>query len=325
MKKSVKNLFLIILFLPAFIFAKGYGIVTLLKGHSEVQTSDGKKTELKKGDKVFESDTVITADKSIVRIVMVDTNIIDVYPNSKLLIKEYIYNPKENQKNVRLEVSEGRIKSTVKQKYDNEINKYNVKTPVVVAGVRGTIFTTEHEKKSGESRITTHEGNVMVGRLDANDQVKEFLSVKANQTVQMDRQTAKPEVKDIPKPDVEKQKNDDQKNGFVNVEKEREKKEEKPPKLEEKSPRSDEGGVKSDGKSGEKSDEKKSGTKKDKDSGEIKDDKKSEVTEELKKKRRQDEEHRKHDNKDHEEKKKKELETVLPSPISTTPPNTETQ
>ncbi len=305
-------MFLIILFLPTFIFAKGYGIVTLLKGHSEVQTSDGKKTELKKGDKVFESDTVITADKSIVRIVMVDTNIIDVYPNSKLLIKEYIYNPKENQKNVRLEVSEGRIKSTVKQKYDNEINKYNVKTPVVVAGVRGTIFTTEHEKKSGESRITTHEGNVMVGRLDANDQVKEFLSVKANQTVQMDRQTAKPEVKDIPKPDVEKQKNDDQKNGFVNVEKEREKKEEKPPKLEEKSPRSDEGGVKSD--------EKKSGTKKDKDSGEIKDDKKSEVTEELKKKRRQDEEHRRHD-----DNKKKEIEVIQPSPISTTPPNTETQ
>ena len=311
------NVFCIVLFLPAFIFAKGYGIVTLLKGHSEIQTTDGKKSELKKGDKVFESDTVTTSDKSIVRIVMVDTNIIDVYPNSKLLIKEYIYNPKENQKNVRLEVSEGRIKSTVKQKYDNEINKYNVKTPVVVAGVRGTIFTTEHEKKSGESRITTHEGNVMVGRLDANDQVKEFLSVKANQTVQMDRQTAKPEVKDIPKPDVEKQKNDDQKNGFVNVDKEHEKKDDKPPKLEEKQPRSDSGG---DSKSSEKSDEKKSGTKKEKDSGEIKDDKKSEVTEEIKKKRRQDEEHRKHD-----DSKKKEIEIIQPSPISTTPPNTETQ
>ncbi len=317
MKTSMTNVFCIVLFLPAFIFAKGYGIVTLLKGHSEIQTTDGKKSELKKGDKVFESDTVTTSDKSIVRIVMVDTNIIDVYPNSKLLIKEYIYNPKENQKNVRLEVSEGRIKSTVKQKYDNEINKYNVKTPVVVAGVRGTIFTTEHEKKSGESRITTHEGNVMVGRLDANDQVKEFLSVKANQTVQMDRQTAKPEVKDIPKPDVEKQKNDDQKNGFVNVDKEHEKKDDKPPKLEEKQPRSDSGG---DSKSSEKSDEKKSGTKKEKDSGEIKDDKKSEVTEEIKKKRRQDEEHRKHD-----DSKKKEIEIIQPSPISTTPPNTETQ
>ncbi len=309
MKKTMNNLFLMILFFPAIIFAKSYGIVTLLKGHSEVQTVDGKKSELKKGDKVFESDTVLTSDKSIVRIVMVDTNIIDVYPNSKLLIKEYIYNPKENQKNVRLEVSEGRIKSTVKQKYDNEVNKYNVKTPVVVAGVRGTIFTTEHEKKSGESRITTHEGNVMVGRLEANDQVKEFLSVKANQTVQMDRQTAKPEVKDLPKPEVEKQKDDDKKNGFVNSEKAPEKNEAKPPKLEEKQPRSENGDSKSDDKKGPvKSDGKKNDVRP------GFDDKKSDVTEEVKKKRRQDEESKKRDDGDREDKKKKDQETIIPSP-----------
>ena len=231
----MKKLIFIILSIPLFVFAKGYGMVTLLKGLSQVQNSEGKLIELKRGDKVYESDTVITSSKSIVRIVMMDTNIIDVYPSSKLLIKEYIFNPKENQKNVRLEVSEGQIKSTVKQKYDNDKNKYNVKTPVVVAGVRGTIFTTSHELKSGESRILTQEGNVMVGRLDANDQVKEFFSVKANQTIQIDKKTIKPEVKDIPKADVERQKDKDQKEGFLNISKEGDKKEEKAPRLEEKS------------------------------------------------------------------------------------------
>ncbi len=216
----MKNLFLLFVFLPLFTFAQGYGIITLIKGPVQAKSADGKLRELKKGDKVFESETVITTDKSIARIVMMDTNIIDVYRSSKLLIKEYIYNPKEDNKNVKLEVTEGRIKSTVKQKYDNDKNKYNVKTPVIVAGVRGTIFTTEHESKTGESRVITHEGNVMVGKLDANDHVKEFFSVKANQTIQLDKQTAKPEVKDILKPEVDRQRDSDKKDGFTSIEKE---------------------------------------------------------------------------------------------------------
>lgn len=215
----MKKFFFLIFLLPAFVFANGYGIATLVKGSVQVLTFDGKNKILKRGDKIFESDTIVTASKSIVRVVMIDTNIIDVYPNSKVLIKQYIYSPQEDNKNVRLEVATGQIKSTVKQKYDNEKNKYNVKTPAIVAGVRGTIFTTEHEIQTGTSRVFTHEGNVLVGRIDAQENVKDFFSVKANQKIQIDKTIERPQVVEVLKDEIQKQKNTDKEDGFIKPEK----------------------------------------------------------------------------------------------------------
>lgn len=210
------KILILLLVLPVLVFAKGFGIATIVKGSPIVQNESGKQKPLTKGTKVFEADTIITSSNSLVRLVMMDTNIIDVYPNSRLLIKEYIYSPKENQKSVSLEVVEGRIKSTVKQKYDNDKNKYNVKTPVIVAGVRGTIFSAEHEIKSGISQVLTEEGNVMVGKIEANQQVKEYFSVSANQKISIDgQQSEKPKVEQIPKADMEKQKSEDRANGFA--------------------------------------------------------------------------------------------------------------
>jgi hypothetical protein len=215
----MKNFIFLLFFFPLFVFANGYGIATLVKGSVHILTSDGKNKILKRGDKVFETDTIVTASKSIVRVVMIDTNIIDVYPNSKVLIKQYTYSPQEDNKNVRLEVATGQIKSTVKQKYDNEKNKYNVKTPAIVAGVRGTIFTTEHELQTGTSRVFTHEGNVLVGRIDAQENVKDFFSVKANQKIQIDRTIERPQVVEVLKDEIQKQKKSDRDDGFVKPEK----------------------------------------------------------------------------------------------------------
>lgn len=215
----MKKITFLVFFFPLFVFANGYGIATLVKGSVQILTSDGKNKILKRGDKVFETDTIVTASKSIVRVVMIDTNIIDVYPNSKVLIKQYTYSPQEDNKNVRLEVASGQIKSTVKQKYDNEKNKYNVKTPAIVAGVRGTIFTTEHEIQTGTSRVFTHEGNVLVGRIDAQENVKDFFSVKANQKIQIDKTIERPQVVEVLKDEIQKQKKSDNDDGFVKPEK----------------------------------------------------------------------------------------------------------
>jgi hypothetical protein len=210
------KLLILLLAFPVLVAAQGFGIATLVKGSPIVEHSAGSKKPLAKGDKVFESDTIVTSANSLVRLVMMDTNVIDIYPNSKVLIKEYIYKPKENQKNVSLEVTEGRIKSTVKQKYDNDKNKFNVKTPVIVAGVRGTIFFTGHELKSGLSHVLTQEGNVMVGKIEANQQVKEFFSVKANQKIEIkDKQVEQPKVQEVPKADIDKQKKEDKSAGFA--------------------------------------------------------------------------------------------------------------
>ncbi|MBC7421766.1 MAG: FecR domain-containing protein [Bdellovibrio sp.] len=211
----MKSLFFVLLLIPLLATAApGFGVVTLVKGTVEAVSAAGQKRTLKTGDKVFESETIITQKMSAARLAMMDTNVIEIYPNSNMKIQQYLYNPKEDQKNVSLEVTQGRIKSTVKQKYDNDKNKYNVKTPVIVAGVRGTTFSTEHEKSTG-SRVVTFEGNVLVGKRGADDTVKEFFAVKANQSVSIDTKSdAKPEVKEVPRIEQEKIKQDDKKEGF---------------------------------------------------------------------------------------------------------------
>lgn len=214
----MKSIFIIIMLLPLISNAgQGYGVVTLVKGQVEAVNSAGQKRVLKIGDKVFESETVITQKLSAARLAMMDTNIIEIYPSSNLKIQEYTYNPKEDQKNVSLEVLQGRIKSTVKQKYDNDKNKYNVKTPVIVAGVRGTTFSTEHNIGSLQSRVITFEGNVLVGKRGINDAVKEFFSVKANQSISIDQKPSAvaPKVIEVPKVEQEQIKLEDKKEGLT--------------------------------------------------------------------------------------------------------------
>lgn len=195
--------------------APGFGVVTLAKGDVEAINAAGEKRKLKVGDKVFESETIVTEKMSAARLAMMDTNVIEIYPSSSMKIEKYIYNPKEDKKNVSLEITQGRIKSTVKQKYDNEKNKYNVKTPVIVAGVRGTTFSAEHEPKTDQSRVVTFEGNVLVGKRGPDDMVKEFFAVKANQSVSLDTKAdSKPEVKEMPRVEQEKIKSEDKKEGF---------------------------------------------------------------------------------------------------------------
>ena len=79
----MKLLLLVLSMLPTLALAKGYGVVTLVRGKAIQQTAAGEKKEIKKGDKIFETDTVTTSATAVVRIVMMDTNIIDIYPNSK--------------------------------------------------------------------------------------------------------------------------------------------------------------------------------------------------------------------------------------------------
>ena len=71
----MKILILALTLFPLLAFSKGYGIVTLVKGNATVLYQDGSKSEIKKGVKIYESDTVVTAPTAIVRIVMMDTGI----------------------------------------------------------------------------------------------------------------------------------------------------------------------------------------------------------------------------------------------------------
>ncbi len=158
-----------------------HGVLKVVKGDVQIiQASDGKKVAAKIGQKVFPKDTIIAGKESRAKIVMVDNNEINISPDSKIEIQSYDYKPEEDKKSVILNVMYGKVRSKVNQKYEGE-NKFQVKTPSAVAGVRGTDFMTGYDPSTKASSVVTFQGNVAVGQPGPNGQIQNPVYVGAGQ------------------------------------------------------------------------------------------------------------------------------------------------
>lgn len=194
------SIFFSLIFFSINLFAaeSAVGKFTLIKGSVYLLKNGTEKVSAKLGDSVSESDSVESAAGGIARITMIDSNLIDVYPKTKISIAKYIYKSSEDLKNVELNVSFGKIKSTVNQKYDGSKNTYQVKTPTVVAGVRGTIFTTGYDPVSKLSEVITLRGLVAVARIERNNNMAPPVFVKPNQRIEINPKSIREEPKEIP-------------------------------------------------------------------------------------------------------------------------------
>jgi len=101
--------------------------------------SSGEETVLGQGDVVFVSDTVTTGDKSFAVLQFIDGAKVTVRPNSTILIEEYAYSGSD-QDTARLSLVEGGLRVITGAMAKNHPDKYKVKTPVALMGVRGTEF-----------------------------------------------------------------------------------------------------------------------------------------------------------------------------------------
>ncbi|MDB2426062.1 FecR family protein [bacterium] len=162
------------------------GKFRMVKGDVQVKmASTGKLVKAMVGLKVSSKDTIITAKKSRAKLVMVDGNVINLSPKTKLKLSQYKYNKKNNDKNVLLKVIYGKVRSKVNQKYDGKKNKFRIKTPTAVAGVRGTDFITSYNSKTRKSKVVTFEGRVAFGKINKAGRFLNPVSIAAGQTSSM--------------------------------------------------------------------------------------------------------------------------------------------
>lgn len=138
--------------------ANDFGTFVLVKGKVYIESADTTRAEAKVNSKIFEGQMVVTEADSRAKIVMSDRNIINVLPNTKLKIEKYKTSARE--KNVSLNLIEGRVRTNVEQDYDNKNNKFEVRTSTAVAGVRGTQFITSYDKRTQLTEIVTINGRV---------------------------------------------------------------------------------------------------------------------------------------------------------------------
>lgn len=210
-------LFIAIILFSFSTFAGGTiaGKITIIKGHVLI-IRDFNKLIAKKNDTVLESDIIEALAGGTARITLIDSNLVDIYPKSKVEISKYIYKPNKDQKKVELRVDFGKIKATVNQKYDGAKHTYEVKTPSAVAGVRGTVFTAEYDPVKRTSEIVTIEGLVAVNKIiEISEKQGAPVFVKPNHIVNINSQTAKEDQpRELKQEEREKRQKDDADLGY---------------------------------------------------------------------------------------------------------------
>ncbi|MCF8079359.1 MAG: FecR domain-containing protein [Desulfobacterales bacterium] len=125
--------------------AEPVGSVTFVKGKADI-TRPGQDAEpLVKGDDIYVGDVVRTKTNAKVEITFIDESIVRVAQKSRLQITEYMFEREERRST--LSLFRGKIQSLVKKVAGFSFgqarkNRFEIRTPTAVCGVRGTDFFT---------------------------------------------------------------------------------------------------------------------------------------------------------------------------------------
>jgi hypothetical protein len=183
-----------------------YGIFMVVKGDVKVLSTQGGNAPAKIGGRVLAGETVTTGPDSRAKIVMSDKNVLNVSPDSKLKIEHYENDSATGHKNVLLKLDQGKVRANVEQKYDGAKNRFLIKTPTAVAGVRGTQFMTSFNPATKMTEIVTFKGAVSFNSINANGiPVGPAVIVKKGQTTSLAPGATVPATpKSLPKEDLRK-------------------------------------------------------------------------------------------------------------------------
>ena len=135
------------------------GDVVSVRGKAVIERKAGKE-DARVAASLQESDSVVTRDKSRVKMLFRDDSILTLGANSKLVIKKYLYSPESKRAESIYELADGRLRSVVGGA------GFKVTTPTAFAAARGTIFTVAYNMETGTTEITVVEGTVEVRNIN---------------------------------------------------------------------------------------------------------------------------------------------------------------
>ncbi len=177
--------FLISFFICFFNLANAYhGVVMVSRG--DVQRISKEKTgKISVGSRIFQGDSIITGANSYTKIVMTDRNIISVISNSHVTIERYENGGKLGGRNADLTLKNGKVRFDVKETYDGEKNKFIIRTPTSITGVRGTDFVVSFDPKTYSTEVVCFMGVVSVAGNKEGQPPGPFVLVKSEQVTKV--------------------------------------------------------------------------------------------------------------------------------------------
>jgi len=156
------------------------GIVNFMMGDVTI-LNNGNTTAAKVGDAITQGMTVKTGAKAVVDIYF-SGSVIRILEKSSVVMKELIKDVASNKELTEFYVENGKLFSKVSRKLV-EGEKFSVKSPTAVAGVRGTEFLVEEE--GGKSKVSCIEGTVAVKEAEQAD--TEYVMVEAGKEAELEK------------------------------------------------------------------------------------------------------------------------------------------
>ncbi|HUI26897.1 MAG TPA: FecR family protein [Candidatus Kryptonia bacterium] len=143
-------------------------------------TRANKSEPLRRGDTVMVGDVIETDRTSKVKILLADDSILDIGPQSRVLLQAFMLTPARRE--VRVEVLLGKFKLAVSKFLTGETD-YGVRTPSAVAGVRGTVLWGDTERDlicalDGTIEVAARSGDTNPARLSAGECVNQMKAGK---------------------------------------------------------------------------------------------------------------------------------------------------
>jgi hypothetical protein len=176
--------------------------ITFFSGDTKIlKASVEKKPEL--GMALASDDVLVTGSNGSVEILIQESGLVKVSKNTSIMVSSLFRNSETSDTNIH--INYGKIVTVVKKEKKNQ--NYNVVTPTLVAGVRGTSFMTNVENPNGNAktiacakedcvvRLSVLEGSVAVRRHDSPEEV--FIGKGSEVSVQGDHKLKQDLVKPL--------------------------------------------------------------------------------------------------------------------------------
>ncbi len=174
MKTRFLSLVFFLILVPPVLAASGKraGDVVRVRGVVEV-TGPTRKVAAIPRLPLLEDDQMLTAAASRAKMLFRDDSVLTLGPESRLVIRQYLYNPAEKRADSIYELLDGSLRSVVGNA------SFRVVTPTAYAAARGTIFLVWYDRERKLTGVAVIEGEVEVGGVA--DGAGEILALTAGQ------------------------------------------------------------------------------------------------------------------------------------------------
>jgi hypothetical protein len=124
---------------------------------------------VKIGDKFIEDTSILTSDKSFIKIKFIDNTELNVGPESKIVVSTM----RKGEPGV-ISLLKGKIRTEVLKNSNPNENKFYIKTRTAAMGIRGTDFQTIYNPENKVTSLLTYRGEVAMAKLEN----KEYLKIE---------------------------------------------------------------------------------------------------------------------------------------------------